>query len=433
MIKIPSVPQIATITNYPAGVNPWNGQPTRVALPGSWASYGIEPNVLAAAQHRNYLDGALTDAVRDLQATTYGTELAGGRFTTVAGFAYYLGLSANVVLFDGGNSLAADPTFHRGNEVASVAASGFNVKGAAYQSGTTIKVAGFELNAAGNSADSIDIMTDGILHTYVVGILPHAGAVYTHACQDVTTGRFVAISGNVAGAADAGWASGDPAALTFVPFTIGVTAWAIQERMSCASKPGETRAFSKTLTVATTDGGVTSGTVVPTVWSGGTPTGNMFPPCWDSQNNRWVCGVSAMSVSAFNSGATSQIWTSTDGVTWTKLADSPSMAMLHMVEHRGWLYAIGRKVGILTTTGGNGLYIAVSKDGGATWSATGSVLCMDSLGFTSLTEGYYHHMCRIEKAGTRLIFMTTISTTAPGTLPAGKGLDYAVFQVSGEF
>lgn len=48
--------------NYPAGANPWNGQPKRVAPVNAY----YEPAIQAVAQHDNYVIGALADAVQGM-------------------------------------------------------------------------------------------------------------------------------------------------------------------------------------------------------------------------------------------------------------------------------------------------------------------------------------------------------------------------------
>lgn len=47
------IPTFSTDANYPAGANPWSGQPTRVVYPG--AAGGFVPNQPNAAQYFNYL------------------------------------------------------------------------------------------------------------------------------------------------------------------------------------------------------------------------------------------------------------------------------------------------------------------------------------------------------------------------------------------
>lgn len=56
-----TVPGFSTDANYPAGANPWNGQPTKVAYPGMTG--GFVPNQPNAAQYFNYLHniGFVTD------------------------------------------------------------------------------------------------------------------------------------------------------------------------------------------------------------------------------------------------------------------------------------------------------------------------------------------------------------------------------------
>lgn len=58
----PSVPSWATEANYPAGPNPWNGQPTKVQPSGDlWT-----PNTKAAAEERNWLDNQLTTGLQQI-------------------------------------------------------------------------------------------------------------------------------------------------------------------------------------------------------------------------------------------------------------------------------------------------------------------------------------------------------------------------------
>ncbi len=58
----PSAPSWATETNFPAGGQPWNGQPAKVQPPGDlWT-----PNLKEAAEYRNWLDNAICTALQSL-------------------------------------------------------------------------------------------------------------------------------------------------------------------------------------------------------------------------------------------------------------------------------------------------------------------------------------------------------------------------------
>jgi len=123
-------------------------------------------------------------------------------------------------------------------------------------------------------------------------------------------------------------------------------------------------------------------------------------PAYDSSNARWIVAT-ANPTSENTFATTGKVWTSTDGFTWTTLATTAGTALTSIAPVRGWLFALG-KVGQLSGnpwTGHGGIEVFISRDGGATWIATGHVVDPSiSLNVTNLIR-----RTRIRKAGAYVI------------------------------
>lgn len=438
--KLPDVPKIAQTTLYPAGVLTWSNTVTKLpATTGGFVTYGWTPDQPPGAQEFNRFSYDHTEALRDLQTRTIVRFMYGGNWEENGTFAGYMPLRGlyvvpqkGVEVYYGGRS---NPLLHSAFITPAGGVDLNGLKVANYRSGTTSKVGFMPWDASG-ATPAIDILTDSNPPVHSYGTLPQAGAKYTHGTQDVTTGRAVYVAGNSALAANAGFASGDLSALTFVAAGAGV-AWVAQPNMSVASKPGEVRAFSKTITFASTDGGVTCGNLVAPIWTGGTPAGNMFPPVWDEKYQRWVCAVSHQATSTAISLLNSKIYTSADGVTWTLLASSPaSTSIMHIAYHSGVLLGITRFHNN-TPAGGlghGGLEVLYSLDGGATWKRPGIELTLEDLGYGAIPENMYHHQCGFTKCGAYIMAQTVIKIGSlnPGTIASGLGTEFAVIAVHGD-
>lgn len=437
---LPSVPVVATSINYPAGAFPWNGGPTKLTtLTSGFQTYGWTPDEPPGAQEFNLFAYSVCEVIKDQQIRSAPRVIKTLYADRCASLWAYLPILCQLVLpYQGTSVKFADRLFSDRSVQTVTPGGGVNTnshKRGNYLAGTVSKVALMPHNAAGGAA-ALDVITEAVPPTHAYGTLPHAGALYTHACSDDDTGNFVAVAGNSVLGADVGFAYGDPAALTFV--AVGTpTGWVADPYMSVVAKGSEIRAFGKAHTFVSQDGCATVSNLTDTDWNGGIPSGNMFPPCWDAKNERWIVGVAHLSTSAVVAAANSTLYTSQDGVTWDLLASAPTLtSILHIAEHTGVLYAIALNHTPYLLGAASYLEILYSFDGGSTWKRPGIDLSPSSSapGFSLAAQSMYHHLCGWTKAGSYLIAQAGVSVPdLTSALPAvGEGVEVVILSVHGD-
>lgn len=374
MANIPTVRAIAADANYPAGTDAWSSTPTKVAPPGSLATTGYVPGVAVSAQHENYIKDEIYDHVRDLQgrAVIKQADSGGPLFTWMLG-AYLPQINCFVAASDSGGTPKI--TKYAPNDLTKSAATATTIP--AYNNrfaydNVSKTLACFPSPLSGSSGN-VSIIADVKALTYTTAAAPTLNARYQDACQDQVTGRAVLAAGLDSGTPVYGIAYGQPSALSWTAAPVG---WASATRTWVASSPTETRVFSDAKTYSTADGGATLSSCVSTVWTAGLPAGSvMYRPTWDPTNNRWICSTHDTGSHALAS-ASSRLWTSSDGITWTTLNAFTKYAFIDLLAHKGWLFGIAVELDLAADAGHAGLVVLYSTDGGSTWKHTGCILSM---------------------------------------------------------
>jgi len=376
MANIPTVRAIAADANYPAGTDAWSATPTKVAPPGSLATTGYVPGVAVNAQHENYLKDEIFDHVRDLQGRAVIKQAASGGplFTWMLG-AYMPQINCYVSASDsaGTPKIAKYAPNDLSKKVATATTIPAYNNRFAYDN-TTKTLACFPSPLSGSSGN-VSIIADVKALTYTTAAAPTLNARYQDACQDQVTGRVVLAAGLNSGTPVYGIAYGQPSALSWTPAPTG---WVSDARTWVASSPTETRVFSSAKTYETANGGATVPAVCSnTTWTAGLPAGSvMYRPTWDPTYNRWICSTHDTGSHALAS-ASSRLWTSSDGITWTTLNAFTKYAFVDLLAHKGWLFGIAVELDLAADAGHAGLVVLYSNDGGSTWKHTGCILSMN--------------------------------------------------------
>jgi hypothetical protein len=113
-----------------------------------------------------------------------------------------------------------------------------------------------------------------------------------------------------------------------------------------------------------------------------------------------------------NAYTTSSVWTSTDGFKWTTVAVLLPFVAVQLVEHRGWIYALGYTPdgGAYNTAQHGGLEVYASPDGGASWIRPGVVVSL-STNIASATAAQLRAGTRITAIGNAICFSTNLGGT----------------------
>lgn len=425
MANFPKVPPVATDVNYAAGSETWSGTPTKVAPNSGYETKGWTPAQPIPAQYENYHKAQVNSVAQDNQFLAAIKVASSGLITTAASGGFSAHLPRNKALLgisaDGSNNLklvlrSADYNRTRSTTVYTHGApvTAWNLT-ATYEILGFCRVFRFPYGATNGSTANRVVLDDQSLATNNL-TLPGTAALYTDGCKDISTGRAILASG---GSTQHGFASGDLSSLTFVA-TSGHTANAFT---TCASKPGQTRAFSVGTTFATSDGGTTVGAANATSWTGAGAPPHMFRPAWVPTFNKWIVSTVDLDSGQSTANSTSKLWTSTNGIDWTFYLDLPGKVLTQIVEYKGWLWAIGIPTDNSTTdVGGPRLEIYFSVDYGLTWKRTGHVLSfLDSFSglWSSATLDQYIHGSKITPAGNFLVFESVMDGLWQTTLQVG--------------
>ncbi len=401
-MSLQAVPSFATATNYPAGANPWNGQPCKVATSGDQQLHGVTPDLSIPAEQLNYQIAQMNSVLAELQTAIAARKVASSVkqnstffqwlaqtqiHATIDGAnpnAYPSGYTSDAARYTGGSSNASIPdscTLHAYGTLSGVTSYAYFLSRVPANQGQFVKIqdtsarpltldATIPASAAGGW---IDLKCDGQGNQSAV-VLDAAG---------------IAFWGGIA------WNT----------YTFSAGTW-----QSLATKPGTgIYAFAANRTAYSTNlGSGSTWTEAAATWDGvaGSPPSSaaMFAPTWDPVNLRWIVGTADLSSSA-NAVATAKVWTSLDGYTWTTLASTGGMVFVKIRAHQGWLWAIGIVEAAATTGAHFGLEIFVSKDGGVTWIRTGLVLSMAA----GATAANYRLRCSLVSAGNFLLAQTDLA------------------------
>jgi hypothetical protein len=436
---VTTIPRCATDTNFPAGSDPWSALATKVAPSSGMQTQGRVPDEPSSAEEENYYTAHFADSHLELQVQACslhatGLNNANGVCFGWADKAHLLVSLENpsgtqqrrFVSIDHARSKVANMTnaFTGGGSYGpNMSAAIPNVIGG----GSTVYflyqglAGGANLNAVNSTTPSDTLVA-----------IPGAG---TTQFTDIDTAAMGFNAVLLLGSRGTTFelsripVAGSPGAVT-------IASWSTDSDGVLAQKPGENRAWQTSgttrKTFGTTDGGVTLGATVTTTWDGGSLGANvvMMRPTWDEVKERWIVGtadISGGSTSACyaNMVSSSKLWTSTDGVAWTTLHDSPNVMFACIRYHRGLLWAIG-----LQLNEHQGMEIWCSRDGGDSWMRTGHVLSLYKA-FTGMFPGLFLRDTRIKALSGQLLFQTTISLQGSAFSPGGlTGCEYVVLRTS---
>lgn len=434
MPTFPELPDVANETNYPAGANPWSSTPTKVDPGSGLASYGLVPGTKYGAQHFNYLFNSFSEGVKDSQKRHAVKVVASGRLDSDSFGAFLPHTQVFVGAFDntGTSSVGAlSPDFKR-TSISATSAGNNNERAAIWKSSTAATAILFNPGNTLGGSGALLYVQDTKARAVTSAVAPTSNTNYIDGCTDETTGRAVILSGSTLAP---GMLSGNPnVSLTFVAPTGSTSAWSATDvNARLASKPGEVRAWSRTnlCTFASSNGGVTVGSIQTLVFSGGlTSTSQMSRPCWDSIRSRWICSTYNFAVDANTAYVNAKVWTSTDGVTFEELGDTEQLSITHIAEHSGMLFAIARIVESSAGVGHGGLEVVFSVDGGTTWERPNIVLSFAiEATFAALTNRKYTEYGEIIKMGdNHIAFMSALDVNGASYVVGSKGTEYVVLQ-----
>jgi hypothetical protein len=436
--QVSSIPKCATDDNYPAGVETWSGTPTKVAPSSGMLAQGVVPNQKLAAQHDNYYKGHFADALLELQIQACSLVKAGLLNDTRTPLAWAESSHLLVSLYD----IASTPQHRRLMSPDTSRSKVANMTG----TWTGGELWASRPNLGLGAGSTVYFATPGIAGgANLVTVNTGTWADGTQALPGAGTTQYTAAISNTTGSVGVLFLGGagttfslDRIALIGGAATTAIGAgWTADSFAVLANRPGvETRAWQASAsahkTFNTTDGGVTVSAVFSTTWNGaGLPVGvSMMRPTWDAANARWIVSTADISGGSSaavytNMAATSNLWTSVDGITWTLLASSPRHMFAAIEYHRGLLWGIA-----VHLDEHKGMEIWVSRDGGTSWMRTGHVLTLYTVPGATLL-GQFCRDTSIVDLGGHLLFQTTLSLQGGALVPGGvTGVEYVVLRTA---
>jgi hypothetical protein len=351
--------------DFPAGGNPWNGQPVIVAPSGDI----FTPDTFPPAEYFNYLFNLAF--VQDVVLLSVGG-LGPARnwhtpFTDSAGTSGDLVWNQAVrrwmmVWWNGSNSMNAD--YYSGGDQVRVAS------GATAQAVAAIP---------GPSACG----SDGVLYTMSGGTLfglsgttwstVRAPFITASACAVATIGTAWALVVNdTSGAGWQYWSGASLAAGTKILDQAGTSptnGWAMASNGATATLVCFVeRAASGVVYTASTSAIVSTTNLTTFLGSTDVP----LDITWDSTNSRWLMAVSVAG------GTTTAFWYSSDGVHWTKASQLTSMRFGFTAIGGVNLRAIGALIAATAFDTVATFALCYSTDGGVTWNSSDTLFAGSS-------------------------------------------------------
>lgn len=364
-----AVEDFAPDANYPAGAETWSSNPTKVAPPGA-ASVGFTPGQGNAAQYHNYLHhtratesaaaktaiAAVLEYVGQAQALNFPVRVTGVS-SSQRGAAY---ASATSTWY-----MTAGDTVQKSTDGgltwSSATAAAIAPKDAATDLGGNVVVCG--TGGAGQYVYELDAATSTWTQRTVLGGHGADG----HVVFDPISGFWVWQSYNAAVGNFLAYRSSDRAtwtAATTLP--TGAAGWGATPNVSdLGIDPTSGRAVAVARTGATTvkvattdDGGVTwvAQTSITTTIDAGT-----IAISYNADEGAWY-----LSIGETTGTPSCEVWRSTDGAAWTKMA-TLAAACVHRIAGFGALL-------VATATTASGVHVVYSLDSGATWRKAGRML-----------------------------------------------------------